>query len=63
MNAKQSPLLRDQRLIAWSATTYMAGSIASFPFFILMRFMLGGFESACNPASEKRKAEEALAAA
>jgi len=37
--------------IAWSATTYMAGSIASFPFFILMRFMLGGFESACNPAS------------
>lgn len=37
--------------IAWSATTYFAGIYASLPFFCLMRFMLGGFESACNPAS------------
>ena len=37
--------------MAWSATTYFAGLVPSFPFFCLMRFMLGGFESACNPAS------------
>lgn len=37
--------------IGWSATTFGAGLVPSFGFFILMRFMLGGFESACNPAS------------
>ena len=35
----------------WSATNIGAGAINSFAFFCLMRFMLGGFESACNPAS------------
>ena len=37
--------------ILWSATTYFAGVVPSFAFFCLMRFCLGGFESACNPAS------------
>jgi sugar phosphate permease len=37
--------------IGWCATTYLAGAVYSFPFFILMRFFLGAFESACNPAS------------
>jgi MFS family permease len=37
--------------ILWSATAVGAGSINSFAFFVLMRFLLGGFESACNPAS------------
>jgi MFS family permease len=37
--------------ILWSATTYFAGAIPGFAFFCLMRFMLGAFESACNPAS------------
>jgi len=37
--------------ILWSLTTYFAGAVPSFAFFCLMRFMLGGFESACNPAS------------
>ena len=35
----------------WSATTYFAGVVPSFAFFCLMRFFLGAFESACNPAS------------
>ena len=37
--------------ILWSLTSVGAGLVPSFAFFILMRFMLGGFESACNPAS------------
>jgi MFS family permease len=37
--------------ILWSATSVGAGAINSFAFFILMRFLLGAFESACNPAS------------
>lgn len=37
--------------ICWSATSFGAGAVPSFAFFCLMRFMLGGFESACNPAS------------
>lgn len=37
--------------ILWSATTFGAGAVNSFGFFCLMRFALGGFESACNPAS------------
>ena len=37
--------------IAWSATSIGAGTFTSFGLFVLMRFMLGGIESACNPAS------------
>jgi sugar phosphate permease len=37
--------------ILWCLTSYFAGAIHSFAFFVLMRFMLGAFESACNPAS------------
>jgi len=37
--------------ILWSATTLGAGAVDSFFFFCAMRFMLGGFESSCNPAS------------
>lgn len=37
--------------ILWSLTSVGAGAINSFVFFILMRFALGAFESACNPAS------------
>ena len=37
--------------ILWSATSIGAGAVNSFGFFVLMRFMLGGIESACNPAS------------
>ena len=37
--------------ILWSATTFGAGAVDSFMFFCVMRFLLGGFESACNPAS------------
>ena len=37
--------------ILWSATAVGVGAVNSFSFFILMRFLLGAFESACNPAS------------
>lgn len=37
--------------ILWSATNIGAGAVNSFMFFCFMRFLLGGFESACNPAS------------
>lgn len=37
--------------ILWSATTFGAGAVNSFLFFVFMRFCLGGFSSACNPAS------------
>lgn len=37
--------------IMWSSTTFLAGTVNSFLFFCFMRFCLGGFESACNPAS------------
>ena len=37
--------------ILWSATSVGAGYVNSFAFFILMRALLGSFESACNPAS------------
>lgn len=37
--------------ILWSATSVGAGLAPTFGFFVLMRFMLGGIESACNPAS------------
>lgn len=37
--------------ILWSMTSIGAGAIPSFGVFVLMRFMLGGIESACNPAS------------
>lgn len=37
--------------ICWSATNIGAGAVNSFAFFCFMRFLLGGFESACNPAS------------
>ena len=37
--------------ICWSATNIGAGAVNSLGFFCLMRFLLGGFESACNPAS------------
>lgn len=37
--------------MAWSATNFGAGAVNSFFFFCFMRFCLGGFESACNPAS------------
>ena len=37
--------------ILWSATNIGVGAVNSFLFFCLMRFSLGGFESACNPAS------------
>lgn len=37
--------------ILWSATTFGAGAVPSFAFFCFMRFALGGFSSACNPAS------------
>ena len=35
----------------WSATTFGAGCLSPFAGFVLMRFFLGAFESACNPAS------------
>ena len=38
-------------IILWSATTFFAGALNSFFFFCFMRFCLGAFESACNPAS------------
>jgi sugar phosphate permease len=38
-------------MILWSATSYFAGAVNSFFVFCLMRFLLGAFESACNPAS------------
>ena len=37
--------------ILWSATSLGAGLLSPFYCFILMRFLLGAFESACNPAS------------
>lgn len=37
--------------ILWSLTAVGAGAVNSFAFFVLMRFLLGAFESACNPAS------------
>ena len=37
--------------ILWSATALGVGYVDNFAFFCLMRFMLGGFESACNPNS------------
>ena len=37
--------------ILWSATTFGGGAVNSFAFFCFMRFLLGGFSSACNPAS------------
>ena len=37
--------------ICWSATSIGVGMVPSFGFFVLMRLMLGAFESACNPAS------------
>jgi MFS family permease len=37
--------------ILWSLTSYFSGAINSFALFCLMRFLLGVFESACNPAS------------
>lgn len=38
-------------MILWSATSYFAGAFNSFYIFCAMRFLLGAFESACNPAS------------
>jgi sugar phosphate permease len=38
-------------IILWSATSYFAGSVNSFIFFCVMRFMLGAFESAYYPAA------------
>jgi len=37
--------------ILWSATAVGAGAFNTFGSFVLMRFLLGAFESACNPAS------------
>ena len=37
--------------ILWSATNIGVGAVNSLAFLCLMRFMLGGLESACNPAS------------
>jgi len=37
--------------ILWCASSYFAGAVNSFIFFCFMRFFLGAFESACNPAS------------
>lgn len=37
--------------VLWSLTSVGAGAVNSFGFFVLMRFLLGAFESACNPAS------------
>lgn len=37
--------------ILWSLTSYFSGAFDSFALFCLMRFLLGVFESACNPAS------------
>ena len=35
----------------WSSTTLAAGYLTPFVGFVIMRFLLGAFESACNPAS------------
>jgi MFS family permease len=37
--------------IAWSLTSICTGSINSFAVMIVMRFLLGAFQAACEPAS------------
>lgn len=37
--------------IAWSATAIGMGAVPSFGAFVLFRFLLGAFESPCNPNS------------